>query len=293
MVDISLVAFDLDGTLLDARSRLRPDVKDAVARLHDRGVLVTIVTGRSFPAAAPYARELGLVVPIGTVHGALVRDLAGTEIAKRVIPEIGVVEILELAAGNDCVPIVVAADREGSLAICDEHKDHPVVRFTLLVQERGGELAGRPPSFLPREKIRLSAFAVYVIGVRDRISAFMQDASSEAVRLFNVERLPIHAIGVPAEIRDTHEVAMISPVGANKKTALEAIAETLGIPMEKVLAFGDWHNDVPMLRAAGYAVVMGNAPPGLARSIGHPKLFRTGHHDGSGIVDALARFDLL
>ena len=53
----------------------------------------------------------------------------------------------------------------------------------------------------------------------------------------------------------------INPAGCNKGTALRALADSLGIPMSHVMALGDNDNDVPMLRAAGYGVAMGNATP--------------------------------
>lgn len=51
----------------------------------------------------------------------------------------------------------------------------------------------------------------------------------------------------------------VNPAGADKGAALTRLAGWLGIPMAQVMAIGDNSNDVPMLRAAGYAVAMGNA----------------------------------
>jgi HMP-PP phosphatase len=293
MVEISLVAFDLDGTLLDSNSQLRPDVRNAVVQLQQEGTFVTLVTGRSFSSTAPIAEELGVRVPFGVVHGALVRDLVGLEIVKRVIPEVGVHEALDLAVHNDCVPIVVGCEEGQELAICEEHRDHPIVHFTLSLQEKGGELRSHEPVFFPRREIALKAFAIYAIGLRERISSLLAETERMRVKIFNAARFPVHAIEADPQLKETHEVAMLTPIGADKRTALEAIAETLGASMKDVLAFGDWHNDVPMLQAAGHAVLMGNAPSGLAGTIGHPNLVRTGHHDGSGIVDGLARFGLI
>ena len=282
MVEISLVAFDLDGTLLDANSRLRPDVRSAVKQLQQEGTFVTLITGRSFSSTAPFAEDLGVRVPFGVVHGALVRDLVGLEIVKRVIPEVGVREAIHLAIRHDCVPIVVGCEGEQELAICEEHRDHPIVHFTLSLQERGGELRGHEPLFFSHEKANLKAFAIYAIGLRERISSLLAEAAQNRVRIFNAARFPVHALEADARLKDTHEVAMLTPTGADKQVALEAIADTLGVSMRDVLAFGDWHNDIPMLQAAGHAVLMGNAPSGLAASINHPNLIRTGHHDGVG-----------
>jgi Cof subfamily protein (haloacid dehalogenase superfamily) len=45
----------------------------------------------------------------------------------------------------------------------------------------------------------------------------------------------------------------------SKGKALERIAADLGIKAEEVVAFGDNHNDIGMLRFAGLGVAMGNA----------------------------------
>jgi hydroxymethylpyrimidine pyrophosphatase-like HAD family hydrolase len=217
----------------------------------------------------------------------------GLEIVKRVIPEVGVREAVDLAMQHDCVPIVVGCEREQELAIREEHRDHPIVHFTLSLQEKGGELRGREPVYFTREEIEFKAFAIYAIGLRERISSLLAEAAEKRVRIFNAARFPVHAIEADPRLKETHDVAMLTPIGADKRVALEAIAETLGVPMRDVLAFGDWHNDIPMLQAAGHAVLMGNAPSGLAASIDHPNLVRTGHHDRSGIVDGLRRFGLL
>lgn len=52
----------------------------------------------------------------------------------------------------------------------------------------------------------------------------------------------------------------IMPKGYSKASAMEYVAEYLGIPMTETVAIGDGANDIPMLQAAGRAIVMGNAP---------------------------------
>jgi hydroxymethylpyrimidine pyrophosphatase-like HAD family hydrolase len=46
----------------------------------------------------------------------------------------------------------------------------------------------------------------------------------------------------------------------SKGRALAAAAEHLGLPLSQVAAVGDGWNDLPMLRAAGTAIAMGQAP---------------------------------
>jgi Cof subfamily protein (haloacid dehalogenase superfamily) len=49
--------------------------------------------------------------------------------------------------------------------------------------------------------------------------------------------------------------------GVNKGYGLQAAAEQLGLKPDEVMAVGDGHNDLPMLRWAGVSIAMGNASP--------------------------------
>jgi hydroxymethylpyrimidine pyrophosphatase-like HAD family hydrolase len=63
---IRLVAIDLDDTLLDNSRAISPRAKAAIAAAVARGVTVTVATGRMYPSALPYARQLELDVPLIT-----------------------------------------------------------------------------------------------------------------------------------------------------------------------------------------------------------------------------------
>src|ERR1700681_3167385 len=73
---VRLVALDLDGTLIGDDLVLRPRVRNAVAAAQSRGVAVTIVTGRMFAAARPFARALAVDGPIVCYQGAAIFDAA-------------------------------------------------------------------------------------------------------------------------------------------------------------------------------------------------------------------------
>ena len=71
-----------------------------------------------------------------------------------------------------------------------------------------------------------------------------------------------HAPELRAVVSGKHWLDIMHP-DADKGHALEALADTLGIPLAQTAAFGDFLNDYGMLRAAGYAVAMKNAHPDL------------------------------
>ena len=80
---IRLVALDLDGTLVGEDLVLRPRVRDAVAQAQARGVAVTIVTGRMFAAARPFARALSVAGPMVCYQGAAIFDAASGAVLRQ------------------------------------------------------------------------------------------------------------------------------------------------------------------------------------------------------------------
>jgi Cof subfamily protein (haloacid dehalogenase superfamily) len=80
----------------------------------------------------------------------------------------------------------------------------------------------------------------------------------------------------------------VLPSGGSKGLGVQKLLEALQVDKSNILAIGDQENDVEMLRLAGRAVAMGNAP-------GHVKAvagFRTRCNDEDGAARAFERFCL-
>jgi hydroxymethylpyrimidine pyrophosphatase-like HAD family hydrolase len=187
--------------------------------------------------------------------------------------------------------MILGIEGESNLTFCTEDQNHPVVEYIIEVEKRENPV---PKIFFqPRAELDLDAYAIYMLGHPEQIDSVLTEHSSHPVHPYQIEKFPVNASDGESAIKERYQVAMLNPVGANKSVALIAITESLGIPLSAVLAFGDWHNDIPMLKTAGKAVLMGNAPSAVVAQLNHPNLFRTGTNDGSGVVDGLRRFGLL
>lgn len=57
----------------------------------------------------------------------------------------------------------------------------------------------------------------------------------------------------------------IMPKGFSKASAMDFIAEALGVPMEETAAIGDSSNDIPMIEHAHIGIAMGNATEDVKR----------------------------
>lgn len=81
----------------------------------------------------------------------------------------------------------------------------------------------------------------------------------------------------------------LTPRGADKGSGILAMAEFFGINKKDTIAFGDGGNDIPMLRAAGMGIAMGNAAEATQKAADHV----TAHIDDNGIKGALEYLGLI
>lgn len=58
--EVQLLCLDMDGTLLDSRSRVRPSSARALREVLERGVQVCLATGKARPAAIKAMETVGL-----------------------------------------------------------------------------------------------------------------------------------------------------------------------------------------------------------------------------------------
>ena len=64
---------DVDGTVTDSRHEVTAAAKQAVQEAQTAGIRVMLATGRRYRDVLPVATELGLVGPVVTASGALVK----------------------------------------------------------------------------------------------------------------------------------------------------------------------------------------------------------------------------
>lgn len=73
-MDYQVIAFDLDGTLLNSQGHILPENRQAIDKVQSLGIKVVLVTGRHHTAARPYHVELGLDTPIICCNGTYLYD---------------------------------------------------------------------------------------------------------------------------------------------------------------------------------------------------------------------------
>ena len=114
-----------------------------------------------------------------------------------------------------------------------------------------------------------------------------KDNDTAKIRKLRDELIDI--LGNEAEVFSSYPNNIeIIPKNIDKGTALEAVSELLSIPLSEMIAFGDWDNDIGMLRTAGMGVCMANGSEGAKRAAN----MITASNNDDGIDKALRKLGI-
>lgn len=244
-----LLLLDIDGTLVRSKPDAVPTVRliEAVRRAQ-RITNIALATGRSFRNAKPIIDAFDCLKGPGVFNGGsdIIDIASGVIIFRQTIPIAHLRELVKLA-----IPF-------GYDMYTDA--DH----YTAKLQS-------------PNE-IQSEAAQFFVEAVK----------ATDAVRLVEVFG-SVRGVGahlasswVDGEVFDIH----VTHEHASKRHGVERVMHMLGINPRVVMAIGDGYNDVPMLEASGFKVVMGDAPEQVRAIADYiaPSL------DEDGAADAIERF---
>ncbi len=246
VLPIRLIALDIDGTLIGDDLTIGPDTRSAVHRARERGVVVTLVTGRMVSSALRFAIELGIEAPLVGYQGALIREMPapGSTRPGRLL----VHTPLKAAAARE----IVRWTREHDL---DPHLNH-LERFILRADDPRADdystFMGAKAELVPdlSESIRHPITKVLAVGEPP----------------LPVEMAPIARarFAGSADVTISHPrfLEFVAP-GVSKGRAIRWLARRFSIPLGATLAIGDQWNDLEMLAEVGHGTAMPTAPVGV------------------------------
>jgi HAD superfamily hydrolase (TIGR01484 family) len=230
----ALIATDLDGTLLHTDGTLSDRTRAAVQAVQAAGILVVIATARPPRWAHDLDDVIGDHGIVICSNGAFVYDVRG----RRIVSErplaadavLRMVEALRAAIPGVAFAVESAAGFGREPSYVDQHVSPPdtLVRdIADLLDPLPGKLLARRPDLDGEEFLRR---VTEVVG-------------EEALVAYS----------------GAGGLAEISAAGVTKAACLSEWAAARGVGADRVWAFGDMPNDVPMLRWAGTSFAVANA----------------------------------
>lgn len=244
-----LIAFDLDGTLLDDSKNITEENLRALEAAAGMGVTLVPATGRVFKAMPDVLKDSELIRYYILSNGAYIYDKAEDRVLYK--GEIPLELALKCIEYMDKLPVIY-----------DCYKDDSGYMTESMYNDAESYLYQEPHILELVKKIRipvpeLSQYLVETGGGLQKLQMFFKPEDM-ALREKEFSRLP----EVFPELRSTSSVrnnVEINSVNAGKGRALLFLARMLGIKQEETAAFGDGTNDAEMLIAAGCGVAMANA----------------------------------
>lgn len=269
MNPIRLIATDVDGTLLNSQMIIPERNLRAIRAAQEKGITVAISSGRFPENVYVLLQDYGLRCPIIGTNGADVIDENLNRLSETYIsPEAALRTLNELIhLGSDYFMFA-------RQAICTSRatrKHHSELSFG--------------------DRIRALGFTYY----HGPEEALMLANQGIAHKIFVCNNVPLDPVretlgNIPgiALTQSSANNIEVMPCGVDKGIGVKALADALGIPMEQVMTLGDEGNDIPMLRAAGCGIAMGN---GSAEAKAAAK-YVTDTHDNCGFAKAVERYAL-
>ena len=238
---VRLIAVDLDGTLLNDRKEIPPDFVPMVEALFPRGIRFVLASGRQyFNLAAMFASVADKLFYFAE-NGGLIFDgaecISCSPLSDDVLPQL-------CRTGKDIGAAMVLSGVQSAYIGSGCDKD---VRENTAMYYRKRTFADDPLA-----AVRAAGDSVVKVAVFDPA-----DAAAKCEPRF-------------AQFRPRLKVTLagqnwldIMRADVNKGIALEFLQKRLGVAPEQCMAFGDYPNDLEMIRQAGIGYAMANSHPDL------------------------------
>ena len=236
---LKMIASDLDGTLLqDGKRDLEPEMWELVHRLTQMGILFVAASGRQIlnleRLFAPVRGEIAYIAENGCLS-----QYKNKILHKDILPrELGQ-EIMHTIWNKDNAEILLSGERT-----CYIQPKSPAYYYHMVNVVKNHVTVVDDIFAVEEEYMKISVYD-------ERGIAQSEDYWKET-------------FGSKVTVVTSGNVWLdMTPVGANKGSAIKRLQRQLGIRPEECMAFGDHYNDVEMLQAVKYSYAMTNAQEGV------------------------------
>lgn len=261
---IKLIALDMDGTLLNRQKLVSQKNALAVKQAMDKGIFVTIATGRMPASASYFAKQLKMNCPVISCNGGVVKSLDTDKI------------IYEAHFPKNTIKTLIT--------MC--YAKNWYIRWYI-----GNTIYVR--------YIDMNMFPAYkttkglnIVEVGENFNDYLENVTQIVVCNFEGKIQQIYEeiastfgnrIGLQ---QNTGYTMDITPPGITKSVGLSKLAEYLNIKREEIMACGDGDNDLTMIKYAGIGVAMENA----IDDVKNVAQFITKDCDEDGIAYAIEKY---
>ncbi|WMI81495.1 HAD family hydrolase [Anaerotignum sp. MB30-C6] len=256
---IKLIVSDMDGTLLNDKKSIDPEIYKLLPRLHENGIRFVVASGRQYPSLKKHFDEHMEDVVVIAENGAFVVD-NGKEL---------VVEPMDKEEVEHCL------DKIFSLKGIE-----PLLCAKYCTYTRSPELLELLSSPLFHYEMRLVDDLYQVKEDIIKVSMISHEGESAETCYNNLRPLLDDELGLVISGDTCLDTGLN---GVTKGTAVGALQKMWGITPEETVVFGDQYNDVEMFKQAYHSYAMEGASDGVKKFA----RFQAGSNNKGGVVKAI------
>lgn len=240
-----MLVVDVDGTLIGNSGEPTTRVREAVSRASERGVQVSLCSGRPMASCGPIARSLGLTGPHVAFNGALVKDPGRADVVfRRPLPVATLDRLIDLGRRAEvCLELYTEATHFVERDWRESRLHGISIRVTYEIADFD--------AFRGRDDI----IKAQIITADDRA----REATRRIAEAFAGELR--FSVAIPMAPCEGMECVNVVDRAVSKGAAVRALLDYYGFPKSEVAGAGDALNDLPMLDEVGFRIAMGNAEP--------------------------------
>lgn len=269
---IKLIVCDMDGTLLNSGHVISDRNLLAFEKARKAGIRTTICSGRIYTMLEAYLKHLNIREPVITANGAAIVDTVTHSVLwSQPVPKQDAIKLLEFCRSN--------------------RLDYSAL--------------GLESCFFSKNSVRIEKFREYnriasQAGMREMDLRYF-DEDHSCVGNLEFLKILVHELN-PGELNRVREFITgntslkftssestlldVSAGGIDKGVGVRKLLEMLGLKKSQICVFGDYLNDLPMFREAGFPIAMGNSSDELKKAAA----LVTGTNDEDGVAAAIEKF---
>ncbi|ARU92221.1 HAD superfamily hydrolase [Spiroplasma clarkii] len=242
---VKLIVVDVDGTLLGKKKSVPSENIAALNEARATGIKIAIATGRNLKRAIDIARTIGI-----DKHQEYLICLNGGVTYK--FDAAGEPQLIEetLFSVNDVKYIYDTAVK--TKVNCFSYSEDP--KITYVIKNRGvfiwfmKKISKRKAKIYGKDEMNQRAYKILACGKRANMNNLVEKVKQKKYEVYSWSYVSDKTVNIE-----------ISPVGVDKKHALEKVAREYAIQPSEVMYFGDGQNDARSIKWAGLGIAMGNA----------------------------------
>ncbi|MBC1611134.1 HAD family phosphatase [Listeria welshimeri] len=248
------IILDIDGTLLNDDKKISSETKKALITAQQNGVKLILASGRPTTGMHLYAEQLEMK----KYHGLLV-SYNGAKVVDCQTKEELFNQTLTIAEGK----AVLEHMKQFEVKVMIDKDDYMYVNnvYDCYIPYKGEEIniiqyESRGGNFKLCEKEDLAAFLDY------RINKILTAGDPDYMQK-NYQAMMAPFKNTLNCVFTADFYFEFTAKNIDKAKALDTVLTPMGIHAENIIAFGDGHNDITMVKYAGTGIAMDNAVPEL------------------------------